>query len=464
MTTALLPSATIYQMEAARARVLELYAQAFELLGEADKMAHIACPASYTLPFLAADRSNAFGIRDAESLEKAVRVPLDRSIWLHLLRVTKLDTLMDATAKEQFRAQLETDPPPATADNCLATIEQLRADSGEIFKRGIATVFSKLDRRFRSHDGFKVGSRVVITYFADSNGWPSSHRSDVLLDIERTFAVLDGKPTPERAAGIVGALGTARPRGLSAAAYQAESDYFTVKVFKNGNAHVWFKRDDLVERVNLLLAEYYGAALGAAPDVADVKAEPNRTPAKNFGLFETPIAVADQALDQCKVWTDRNTSRRQGEPLPVLRILEPSAGRGRLALRAAGWGHKVTAVEIQGALAAELGAMGVLEKVLHSDFFDVTTAQIGQFDRVVMNPPFDGQRDIDHVNHAVQFLKPGGVLVAIMSASFEFRENAKAVAFRAMVERMRGEIRDLPPGSFKESGTMVNTVLVTLRA
>jgi 16S rRNA G1207 methylase RsmC len=34
------------------------------------------------------------------------------------------------------------------------------------------------------------------------------------------------------------------------------------------------------------------------------------------------------------------------------------------------------------------------------------------YDRVVMNPPFDLERDVDHVTHALKFLEPEGQLVA----------------------------------------------------
>ena len=40
--------------------------------------------------------------------------------------------------------------------------------------------------------------------------------------------------------------------------------------------------------------------------------------------------------------------------------------------------------------------------------------------------------------------------------------NAKAVAFRALVDGMQGTYQDLPAGSFAESGTNVNTCLVRL--
>jgi hypothetical protein len=75
-----------------------------------------------------------------------------------------------------------------------------------------------------------------------------------------------------------------------------------------------------------------------------------------------------------------------------------------------------------------------------------------------MNPPFDRERDIDHVMHALEFLEPDGFLIAIMSAGTEFRETRKSIAFRALMEKMHATWHDLPPGSFASVGTYCNTV------
>jgi hypothetical protein len=64
--------------------------------------------------------------------------------------------------------------------------------------------------------------------------------------------------------------------------------------------------------------------------------------------------------------------------------------------------------------------------------------------------------------HALRFLEPGGILVSVMSASAEWRETTRHAQLRAEMERRGGHWRDLPEGSFKESGTMVNTVLCVI--
>lgn len=450
MSTNLAIRATIDQIEAARTRTLALYAEAFDAVERAHQSAAAAAPGSgmYELPILA--NRGGYAETDREKFLEGVRRSVDRSVWSHLIASTGLDAVMDKTARDDFRAQLEKDPPPATADNCHATIASLMGDADTIFKRGVATAFSKLDRRFRSHDGFKVGSRLVLSNCFSADGWWNHYarHDETLLDVERAVYLLDRQAPPMRDGGIVGAIKVAKGSSFGAKAFEAESDYFRAKVFKNGNVHLWFKEDRVVEQINDLLANYYGAALGAAPDVAAKNHEPNRTPAKNFGFFETPPDVVDRVLDEARLSLG-------------LSVLEPSAGRGALAIPAARITRKVQCIEIQPENAEHIRRIGY-PPVICADFLDQTPASLGLFDRVVMNPPFDAGRDVDHVTHAMRFLKPGGRLVSVMSAGVEFREDRKTADFRAMVERYGGHFRDLPPGSFKDSGTMVNTVIVSI--
>jgi hypothetical protein len=87
-----------------------------------------------------------------------------------------------------------------------------------------------------------------------------------------------------------------------------------------------------------------------------------------------------------------------------------------------------------------------------------------------MNPPFDRGRDCDHVRHAWQFLKPGGVLVAVMSARAEFGTDARHKALHDIIDTLNAPRwsreatwHDLPEGSFAHAGTNVNTVMLCMR-
>lgn len=464
--TDLVPRATVIELEGHRTVAIERYAAAFDALAAASDAHGRATVRPYGPGFnfgTGTYRSEATfsAPKDRDKFLEAATKQVDRGMWNHLVMASGLERLMDRTERDAFRKQLADDPPPATAANVWATFQRLAGDAPMIFQRGLALAFAKLDRRFRSHDGFKIGSRIVFTRALDPlwGGWNHYARQDeALRDVERVFFVLDGQEQPERYAGIVGAIDEQRmaSRNLKLQPFEAVSDYFRVKVYGNGNAHLWFKRDDLVEKANRVLAEYYGAALGAAPDAADVKHEPSRAMARNLGFFPTPPAVVARLLEEAGIHEPR--AGRADAPLEVL---EPSAGDGAIAKAIGNRGHRTTCIEIDAGRAAGLTAFG-MRAVYTGDFFDFDRSRLRAFDRIVMNPPFDGGLDVDHVSHAMQFLAPGGLLVSVMSAGVEFREDKKTVAFRAMVERYGGRFFDLPAGSFSEVGTNVNTVLVRI--
>lgn len=81
----------------------------------------------------------------------------------------------------------------------------------------------------------------------------------------------------------------------------------------------------------------------------------------------------------------------------------------------------------------------------------------GQYDRIVMNPPFGDRRDAQHVMHAYSLLKPGGRMVAIMGEGVFFGQDKKAQEFRDWLESVGGTSEKLPEGSFMDPSLPVNT-------
>lgn len=406
----------------------------------------------------------------------AARRQIDAAAWNNVVFTHGFERIMDRQALDEFRGQLDRDPPVFDLETADATMRQLVLDADRLMRRGVANAFSKLDRRFRSHDGFTIGSRVVLDHaFSESGSWNHHRRhDDVIRDVERALLTLDGQEVPDRYAGIVGLVDQARSGHWSPFACHIENDHLRIRTFKNGNAHLWFKRDDLLRRINRLLAEHYGEVLGdASEDVCsqDPLATNTTAVARNMGWFPTPGTVARKVAGQASVDWARG---RSGEAETVLRTLEPSAGEGALAeavIEAAARGAariELVCVELHRDRAAALRRAGLDgrngHRVIERDFLSLSPDETGLFDRIVMNPPFDRQNDVAHVVHASKFLAPGGRLVAIMASSIEFRDDARSVAFRRLVERMDGDIIDLPAGSFEESGTSINTCMVTLNA
>jgi phospholipid N-methyltransferase len=157
-------------------------------------------------------------------------------------------------------------------------------------------------------------------------------------------------------------------------------------------------------------------------------------------LFPTPPELARRVV-------------RLAEIEPGQRVLEPSAGTGNLlrAIMETVSCSKVI-VEINPTLAAALQRM-TPDPVFCRDFLACNGELGSEFDRIVMNPPFENGADIKHVEHALRFLKDGGRLVAIM---------ANGSRQRVWAERVASSILDLPEGSFKEQGTNVNAAIVVI--
>jgi predicted RNA methylase len=170
-----------------------------------------------------------------------------------------------------------------------------------------------------------------------------------------------------------------------------------------------------------------------------------------FGFFPSPPEVVDAVIERAQL--------ERGH-----RVLEPSAGHGALAVGAAASGSQIYCIELLPRNVAVLRGLQEIcpriETVLEGDFLSLKPERV--YDRVVMNPPFARQADIRHVLHAHQWLKPGGLLVAVMAAGVTFRQDRLSSDFRALVDARGGSIDPLPEGAFKASGTSVRTVVVTI--
>jgi predicted RNA methylase len=172
-----------------------------------------------------------------------------------------------------------------------------------------------------------------------------------------------------------------------------------------------------------------------------------RTIQQDFGYFPTPPAVVKRLMALACV--DFETL-----------ALEPSAGQGAIARALIDHGATVDCVELLGKNVEALEALKNVNAVQQGDFLAITPDPA--YDRVVMNPPFAKQADIHHVNHALKFLKPDGLLVSVMSAGITFRDNKLTQDFRDLIRARGGDIEALPDGAFKDSGTLVRTVIVTI--
>lgn len=173
---------------------------------------------------------------------------------------------------------------------------------------------------------------------------------------------------------------------------------------------------------------------------------------KIYQFFPTPRPVAERMCDMAEL------SGRSD-------VLEPSCGKGDIMDVI----HERGVMYLYG---VELNAD--MDKYLKSKPYTTTTGVdflefaeevkegkiLNMWTHIIMNPPFSKQQDIAHIMAAYSILKPGGVLVSIASPSPWFRTDKKSIAFREWLEAVDAEVEEVPEGSFKESGTLIRTMLI----
>jgi len=176
-------------------------------------------------------------------------------------------------------------------------------------------------------------------------------------------------------------------------------------------------------------------------------------PKKEFQFFETPPELAKRLVEMANI--------QPGES-----VLEPNAGRGAIAkyIVKSFW-HTKNLVPAPVLDCIELNYAN--REYLTKKWFNVVGNDFLQchqkYDVIIANPPFaPRQADIEHVSHMIDLANR--IVVSVMGAGIKFRQNKKTLAFWEKVNQYNWELIDLPPGTFKASGTMVDTIILKIES
>ena len=167
--------------------------------------------------------------------------------------------------------------------------------------------------------------------------------------------------------------------------------------------------------------------------------ERDRSRVKSTGEVFTPTPLVQEILNQLP----------QDQFLdPTKTFLEPSCGDGAILDVLKSKGFECYGVEVHPGRAKQARDKG--HNVYTANFLEMSPTPI--YDVVVMNPPFYGRHYLKHIEQAKKFLKPRGLLVSILPATAWYEHG-----------EVKGQWHDLPIGSFRESGTNVNTGFIAIR-
>lgn len=169
---------------------------------------------------------------------------------------------------------------------------------------------------------------------------------------------------------------------------------------------------------------------------------------KDFQFFATPPALCDKLVSLADIKEEHT-------------VLEPSAGDGAI-VKAINRVLPTKTVDCY-----ELMAMNrvALEKILTANLVgtDFIEADIERkYDCIVANPPFSNNSDITHLYKMYDCLKKGGRVVCVTSTHWKNSSNKKETDFRAWLHNIGAVVEDVDAGTFKGSGTMIATVIITI--
>lgn len=170
---------------------------------------------------------------------------------------------------------------------------------------------------------------------------------------------------------------------------------------------------------------------------------------QEYQFFETPAEVADWLVMLAGEIHENDT------------VLEPSAGRGAL-IKAIHRACPSVTVECYELMPENREFLHSLDNVIILDE-DFTKDSVGSYTKIIANPPFSNNQDIEHVRIMYERLAAGGTLAAITSSHWKIASEKKCVDFRNWLEEVHGEVFEIGAGEFKESGTSISTMAVVIK-
>jgi hypothetical protein len=259
-------SVSITHLLQQRDAVLERLAQAFGILQEAHDIAlsaHLGFPNIVASKDYRGNGQDVVGklATEGEALN-ACRAAIDATAWRYLMQESGMRSLMSASKRSEFDDQVsKSRMPELTREAVYATFGALHESRAEMFDQGVIECFKKLSWAYKTNLPQKFGKRIIVSYLSYTYGI-NNNAADRLDDLMRVFHVLDGKPEADYRQGCYAQLGAAfREQTAWPKSYQ--NDYFELRLFRNGNGHLCFKRLELIDAMNAIIARHYPNALPA---------------------------------------------------------------------------------------------------------------------------------------------------------------------------------------------------------
>ena len=196
------------------------------------------------------------------TLVERFQATVDAGGWTTLLQDSGIRSLMSAAKRKEVDEAIHTEQvPPLTREAIRATFTQLHESREEMFEQGVIECFRRLSWDYKTNLPRKFGKRMVVTYLT-SYGSANYQQCDGLDDLLRVFHLCDGKPEADHRRSCYRLIDEAM-RATSEWPKCTKNEYFSITLYKNESGHVTFKRPDLIQHLNRILAKHHPHALAA---------------------------------------------------------------------------------------------------------------------------------------------------------------------------------------------------------
>lgn len=185
---------------------------------------------------------------------------IDQFFWRHTFTQAGLMQFMDTKASKDFFETLEEITPEFKEDNIEGTLLNMQQMAQPMFNRGLVEIFMDLSGRHKTNTNkpFGINKKAILSNMV-MGGFNCmrvsysqySKAEGRLNDMDRVFKILDRKEFKERE--LEGKVNEALKDSTL-----YEDKYYKIRCFKNGNMHITFKREDLLKKSNLIIAEWFG--------------------------------------------------------------------------------------------------------------------------------------------------------------------------------------------------------------
>jgi len=184
---------------------------------------------------------------------------VERVFWQRFVEDTGVKSMMSIKKREELDRQLYPEKsrryhdesaalPPFEEAQVYAFFDAICGGAGDMIKEAIREVFEWLrptGKHYKTNDEFMIGRKVILSYMAEHYTGVNYNRRAQVDALGNVLYMLDGKGVRKHPDTLSNAISTA---WRTSDTY--EDEYLIAKKFANQNAHITFKRPDLIAQIN----------------------------------------------------------------------------------------------------------------------------------------------------------------------------------------------------------------------